>query len=121
MAAKTASDSASSASVHAKNAAGIAVAVMPARADHDRHQHGGQQDHQQPEPVDTQGVVDAEGLDPGVLLLELHAVADVVGRGDHDADDQRGEARAETGHLAERGGQEGDRERAGERQRRSGG
>ena len=59
-------------------AVALGVGLAPAGQQHDRHEDDGEQHHQQAQPVDAERVVDAERLDPGVGLGELHAVADVV-------------------------------------------
>ena len=89
-------------------------AVVPRGEQHDRHQHHGEQHQQQPEPVEAQGVVDAEGADPVVGLGELEARAAGVelGRGD-DADRERHQRGDERGLLGQRALRaEGHRQRA---------
>ncbi len=55
--------------------AGRAVGVVPAGEQHDRDQDGDERDEHQRDAVDTDGVLDAEGLDPVVRLGELEARA----------------------------------------------
>jgi hypothetical protein len=88
----------------------------PLRGEDQRHQCDGQQHHQQAEAVEAERVVDAEGVDPVVGLLELHAPVDLVGdRGDH-SDDEGGCCHAHADQLAEGPRRDGDDDRADQRE-----
>ncbi len=70
----------------------LAVEVVPAGDDHQRGDDGDQEHQGDPDAVQAEGVVDAQRLDPGDLLAELHAGAGPVGDQQHDRDhegDQR--------------------------------
>ena len=136
MAQKTASEKASSASVHATKAlvlddrpavAGVepsargwrVVGVGPRGEQHDRDQDHGQQHHHQAEAVEAEGVVHAQRLDPVPHLGELQLLAGVVlgGDADTDRDGEQGEAQTDAlDHRAARGlRQAGRDQRADER------
>ncbi len=80
---------------------GKLVLAAPGNDDGDGLGEGGEQDHQQGNAVHAQGVMDAEALDPGIILVQQPAAAacqgDVIphGQGQHQQSRQQGDPAAE--------------------------
>ena len=74
---------------------------MPSGADEHRDQDRRHEHQHEPDAVDSQCVVDAEGLDPGDVFDELPAAAGLVAQADDCREDERDDRHRECQQLAE--------------------
>jgi len=66
---------------------------VPRRQDHDRIQHGGEQDQHERDAVDSDCIVNTERRDPADVLVELEPVAVRGELGHHRNGERKGQQR----------------------------